>query len=156
MIVYHSSCVIVDRPDVYHSREGLDFGRGFYVTPLYGQAVKYAERFRLRGRKAYLNVYRLDEGWRGENVRLFGAYDGEWLDFVAANRKLLPVRRFDAVEGGVADDKIFRTLELYWAGDIDKDEALKRLKYEKPNHQICLSTQSMIDKYLKYLKTEEL
>ena len=56
----------------------------------------------------------------------------------------------------VANDKIFRTVELYLAGDINKDEALKRLKYEKPNHQICFINQQLIDKYLHYLRTEEL
>ena len=32
MKVYHSSYMIVDKPDVLHSREALDFGKGFYVT----------------------------------------------------------------------------------------------------------------------------
>lgn len=156
MIVYHSSYLIVDKPDVFHSREALDFGKGFYVTVLYEQAVRYADRFKLRGRKAFLNVYQLDDEWREENVKTFFSYNGEWLDFIAANRKLMPTEMFDAVEGGVANDKIFRTVELYLAGDINKDEALKRLKYEKPNHQICFVCQQLIDKYLHYLKTEEL
>lgn len=156
MIVYHSSYVIVDKPDVYHSREALDFGKGFYVTVLHEQAVRYAERFKLRGRKAFLNIYQLDDGWRNENVKTFSSYDGEWLDFISNNRKLMPVEQFDAVEGGVANDKIFRTVELYLAGDINKDEALARLKYEKPNHQICFLSQHLIDIYLHYLRTEEL
>ena len=126
MIVYHSSYMIVDKPDVLHSREALDFGKGFYVTVLHEQAVRYAERFKLRGRKA------------------------------AANRKLMPVEHFDAVEGGVANDRIFRTVELYFAEEISKQDALKRLKYEKPNHQICLLNQRLIDKYLTYIRTEEL
>lgn len=155
MIVYHSSYVVVDKPDVYHSREALDFGKGFYVTIRHEQAIRYAERFKLRGRKAFLNVYQLDENWRKENVKTFYSYDGEWLDFIAANRNLKSVDQYDAVEGGVANDKIFRTVELYLAGDINKDEALKRLKYEKPNHQICFINQQLIDKYL-HLRTEEL
>lgn len=156
MIVYHSSSVIVDKPDVFHSREALDFGKGFYVTVLHEQAIKYAERFKFRGRRAYLNVYQLDERWRSENIKVFYTYDGEWLDFIASNRKLKAVHLYDAVEGGVANDKIFRTVELYLAGDISKDEALKQLKFEKPNHQICILNQMIIDKYLKYLRTEEL
>lgn len=146
MIVYHSSYVIVDKPDVMHSREALDFGKGVYVTVLREQAVRYAERFKLRGRKAFLSVYQLDEEWRKENIKTFYSYDGEWLDFIVANRKLKPVEQYDAVEGGVANDKIFRTVELYLAGDINKDEALARLKYEKPNHQICFINQRLIDK----------
>lgn len=156
MIVYHSSYLVVDNPDVRHSREALDFGKGFYVTAFRDQAMRYAERFTLRGMKAYLNVYELDDAWRSEDIKVFNAYDGEWLDFIAANRSMQDVRLFDAVEGGVANDKIFRTVELYLAGDISKDVALSRLVYEKPNHQICIHNQRIIDKYLKYIKTEEL
>ena len=52
--------------------------------------------------------------------------------------------------GGVANDKVFNTIELYFNGRIDKLEALNRLKYEKPNEQICLRTQETIDQYLKF------
>lgn len=156
MIVYHSSNVVVDHPDIFHSREAFDFGKGFYVTVLYEQAMEYAKRFKLRYDKAYLNTYELSDNWREANVKVFPSYDGEWLDFVAANRKLEPVERYDAIEGGVANDKIFRTIELYFSGYINKDEALKRLKYEKPNHQICFCNQQVIDTCLHYLKTEEL
>lgn len=155
MIVYHSSNLIVDKPDVFHSREALDFGKGFYVTVLHEQALRYAQRFLFRRGKAYLNIYDLDDAWRKENVKVFTAYDEEWLDFLTDNRKMMPVRRYDAVEGGVTNDRIFRTVDLYLAGDISKETALSRLKFEKPNHQICILNQRIIDKYLKYLRTEE-
>jgi hypothetical protein len=32
MIVYHGSFLVVDKPDVGHSKRYLDFGAGFYVT----------------------------------------------------------------------------------------------------------------------------
>ena len=51
----------------------------------------------------------------------------------------------DLVIGGIANDKIFKTIDLYFSGDITKDEALKRLKYEKPNNQYCCRTQNAID-----------
>lgn len=38
MILYHGSKVIVEKPDIFHSRKRVDFGSGFYVTPLIGQA----------------------------------------------------------------------------------------------------------------------
>ena len=156
MKVYHVSNVIVDKPDVMHSREALDFGKGFYVTFLHEQAVKYGERFKYRGKDAVLNVYELDDKWQIENILVFDSYNGEWLDFVAANRKKLSVEKFDAVEGGIADDKIFRTVDLYLADEINKEEALKRLRFEKPNHQICFLSQSLIDKYLKFEYSEDL
>ncbi len=33
MILYHGSFVVVDKPDLEHSRPNVDFGKGFYVTP---------------------------------------------------------------------------------------------------------------------------
>lgn len=48
MKLYHASPFVIKQPDVYHSREHLDFGKGFYLTSLYDQAYKYAMRFLLR------------------------------------------------------------------------------------------------------------
>ena len=40
MLVYHSSDQCFTVPDVVHSREALDFGKGFYVTRLKEQALQ--------------------------------------------------------------------------------------------------------------------
>lgn len=34
MKLFHASNCIVDNPDVLHSRDFLDFGKGFYLTAL--------------------------------------------------------------------------------------------------------------------------
>ena len=57
MILFHSSNMVVENPDTLHSRKYLDFGRGFYLTSLYEQAVKYAQRFKRREQEAWLNTY---------------------------------------------------------------------------------------------------
>ena len=49
MILYHTSYMVVEQPDLEHSRDYLDFGKGFYLTSLRHQAVLYSERFFLRG-----------------------------------------------------------------------------------------------------------
>ncbi len=41
LTVYHTSSEIVTSPDVYHSRDALDFGPGFYLTTLLQQAKDY-------------------------------------------------------------------------------------------------------------------
>ncbi len=46
MILYHGSFLEIARPDLIHSRLNVDFGRGFYVTPLYEQAVKWCGKFK--------------------------------------------------------------------------------------------------------------
>lgn len=40
MILYHGSYPEIQTPDLLHSRENVDFGRGFYTTPIYEQAIK--------------------------------------------------------------------------------------------------------------------
>ncbi len=46
MIVYHGSWLEVKNPDLKHSRSDVDFGKGFYVTPLRDQAVKWCGKFK--------------------------------------------------------------------------------------------------------------
>ena len=60
MKLYHASTLVVEHPDVVHSRPNLDFGYGFYLTALYDQAVLYAERFTRRGKPAYVSEYDSD------------------------------------------------------------------------------------------------
>ncbi|GFI52938.1 hypothetical protein IMSAGC021_01247 [Muribaculaceae bacterium] len=156
MKVYHTSTIEIINPDIIHSREGLDFGKGFYCTVLREQAEAYGLRFSLRGIPAILNEYVLDSAYIESNVRQFVSYDEEWLDFIMANRQNQPVTDYEIIEGGVADDKIFRTIDLYLSGDISKTDALIRLKYEKPNHQICFRSQSVIDRYLKFVSSTKL
>ena len=51
MILYHGSFLEIAKPDLVHSRPNVDFGRGFYVTPLYEQAAKWCGKFKYRGKK---------------------------------------------------------------------------------------------------------
>jgi len=57
---------------------------------------------------------------------------------------------YDYIEGGVTDDRVVDTIDLYMTGFIPRDEAITRLKYLKPNNQICISTQMLIGKYLSF------
>ncbi len=150
MIVFHASTQEIQSPDVVHSRPYLDFGPGFYVTTLRQQAVDYAERFKRRNQQAWLNVYELDDCYTNYRFLKFERYDAAWLDFVAACRKGIIVGDYDVVRGGIADDKVFRTIDLYFSGDITKDEALQRLLYERPNDQLCFRTQKIIDECLTF------
>lgn len=61
MILYHGSSVEVPMPDILHSRSNVDFGRGFYTTPIYDQARKWEEKFSRRGKRAVVSRYRFDE-----------------------------------------------------------------------------------------------
>lgn len=156
MTLYHTSDRRIEHPDISFSRDYLDFGKGIYTTPSRPQAEKYAKRFFKEERPAFLNIFELDDDVEGYTHYTFESYDGEWLDYVVLCRRNQPHDVFDIVEGGIADDDVFNTLDLYMANLIERDEAIKRLRKKKPNWQICLCNQQLIDKHLHYVESIEL
>lgn len=156
MILYHTSTLEILKPDLQHSRPRLDFGMGFYLTPLRVQAEKYGERFIRQGETAILNIYCLEEKRKGCSYKVFTAYDGEWLDYVASCRKGLPHQQYDVIEGGIADDRVFDAVDLYFAGIYTREQALDQLKYQKPNHQVCITSQRVLDDYLHFQASQKI
>lgn len=61
MILYHGSYCEIDKPDLKHSRPNVDFGQGFYTTPIYEQAVKWCGKFKRRGRDGIVSRYQFNE-----------------------------------------------------------------------------------------------
>lgn len=142
MILYHGSYLEITEPDLLHSRRNVDFGLGFYVTPLYEQAKKWCSKFKQREKYAVISRYIFDDKREADlKVLRFDSYSEEWLDFILNCRKGKDMTDYDIVVGGVANDKVFNTVELFFDGLIDKREAIKRLQYEKPNLQICFRTE---------------
>ena len=66
MILYHGSFLEIAKPDLVHSRPNVDFGRGFYVTPLYEQAAKWCGKFKHRGKDGIISRYEYDESREAE------------------------------------------------------------------------------------------
>lgn len=156
MILYHSSTVAVPVPDILHSRDYLDFGKGFYMTSIHEQAIKYAQRFIRRNRDAWLNSYEFECDWAAWNVLRFDAYDKDWLQFIAKCRTGNDDTDYDIVIGGIANDKVIQTLDRYFNRELSENEALGILKYEKPNIQYCIRSQVMLDKCLKHTESKQL
>ena len=155
MILYHGSSLEVVKPDLSHSRANVDFGRGFYVTPLYEQAVKWCGKFKRRGKDGVISCYEYDESRENElKILKFESYNEEWLDFILNCRTGKDSTDYDIVVGGVSNDKVFNTVELFFDGLIDKTEALKRLRYEKPNLQMCFRTEKALS--LLHFKRSEI
>ena len=145
--MYHGSFQEVSNPDLEHSRTNVDFGRGFYTTPIYAQAIKWSEKFKNRGWSGIISSYTIDEHYfEILKVLSFETYSEEWLDFILNCRSGKDVSDYDIVIGGVANDKVFNTVELYFDGLIDKNEALKRLRYEEPNLQICFRSMEALSR----------
>lgn len=156
MKLYHSSDVSVTCPDMLHSRNYLDFGKGFYLTSIHEQAVRYAQRFLRRQRDAWLNAYEFEyepSQWR---IMEFDSYGKEWLDFVANCRAGKDNTDYDLVIGGIANDRVIQTLDRYFDGELSENETLGLLKYEKPNIQYCIRSQGMLDECLRHIESEKL
>ncbi|MGN0475625.1 MAG: DUF3990 domain-containing protein [Acutalibacteraceae bacterium] len=156
MILYHGSFVEVAAPDLLHSRPNVDFGLGFYTTPIREQAVNWCIKFKRQKKDGILSKYTFNENaFDSVKVLNFDSYSMEWLDFVVDCRSGNDTTDYDIVIGGVANDKVFNTIELYFDNLIDKAEAINRLRYEKPNLQICFRSQAVIDKYLHFDGSEK-
>ena len=142
MTLYHGSYLEIKQPDLAHSRTNVDFGPGFYTTPLYEQAAKWCGKFKRRGQAGIISCYDWDEqAFKSLNVLSFDAYSEAWLDFILTCRSGKDNTKYDVIIGGVANDKVFNTIELFFDGLINKNEAIDRLRYEKPNLQICFRTE---------------
>ena len=147
MILYHGSRFVVEKPDLLHSRLKVDFGRGFYTTPILEQAGNWARKFIKKGKDAYVSKYAFDEdSFNRLKVKRFDSYSEEWLDFVFACRSGTDSSDFDVVSGGVANDRVFNTVELYFDHLIDKLEAIKRLRYEEPSWQIAFRSEAALQR----------
>ena len=157
MIIYHGSYLEVESPDIVHSRPRVDFGRGFYATPIREQAENWCGKFLRQGKAGIVNQYEFSKEKLAEiQVLHFEKYSEEWLDFILNCRRGKDMSEFDFVSGGVANDKVFNTIELYFDGLIEKQEALKRLQYEQPNLQYCFRSQGLIDQSLKFVGSEKI
>lgn len=156
MKLYHSSNQAIPSPDILHSRDNLDFGKGFYLTTIMEQAVNYALRFQRRKQEAWVNSYEFDYIPSEWNIRIFESYDREWLEFISSCRAGKDDYEYDIVIGGIANDKVIRTLDRYFAGELTAEQALGILIFEKPNIQYCIRSQAMIDSCLKHIESKQL
>lgn len=162
MMLYHGSSMAVEKPDLSLSRLRTDFGKEFYLTPLKEQAERWAERFLRECGAAVVSSFEFSPNPESEPALKiktlgFGAHDAKWLDFIMSCRLGDAVDAdWDLVIGGVANDKVFDTLQLYFDKLIGAAEAIGRLQHSKPNLQYCFKTQSVINACLRFAGSEAL
>lgn len=162
-VLYHGSYIAVSTPFVGLGRKKVDFGQGFYLTRLQSQARSWAMTIAERkGRNVQpvVSSYAFDYESvvaDGYQVKIFESYNLEWLEYVIDCRRGGEMqKRYDMVEGGVANDNVIDTVEDYENGIITAEQALGQLVYKKINHQICILNQEIIDKYLKFISSDML
>jgi len=158
VILYHGSLEVIEKPDLLFSRDNTDFGKGFYTTTIKSQAESWTGRFKHRYGYGTISIYEIDEMDLRKNstVLEFETYSVQWLEYITKCRLGESANDYDLVIGGIANDDVYNTLTLYFRGFIEKDEAIKRLRYDKPNIQYCFKNQVTIEKYLKYTGMENI
>lgn len=157
MRVYHGTVEMIEKPDVKHSKRYLDFGKGFYLTTFEQQAKKWALRKALRQEKnAIVNVYELKEDLKEYRVLTFEKENEKWLDFVCACRRGEELNQeYDIIIGSVANDDVFKTVDMYFRGLWNKEKVLNELRYYKMNDQICIVNQKVLDEVLEFKESYE-
>ncbi len=155
MKLYHGSNVVVTNPQIFESDRRLDFGTGFYLTTSYVQAQRWAVLMAKRRSlgEACVSIFDYDENSESVlNVLKFENANVDWIRFVSANRKKLPLQsEFDIVFGPVANDKTMSVIMLYFAGIYTEYEAIERLLPQNLEDQVVFKS----EKSLRYLKFVE-
>lgn len=154
MIVYHGSSQIIEAPDISFSKNYLDFGKDFYLTTFKKQAEKWAERKASRYREEpIVNEYELSDDLSSFSVLKFDNENEKWLDFVCSCRNGQQLdKNYDIIIGNVADDDVFKTIDMYVKGLWDRNRTIKELRYYKLNDQICIVKQEVLNKVLTFKK----
>lgn len=158
MIVYHGSNMMVSRPDVYHSYRNLDFGKGFYVTSVREQAERWARRKAVftEEAKPILNIYDMADDTGDFLVRNFGDDLDSWIDFVCQCRDgAEEYKQYDVIIGKVANDRVFRVVDMYHNGIWDKARALKEIRVYPGYDQIAFIRQEALDELLTFREALE-
>ena len=154
MILYHGSYLEIAKPDLFHSRSNVDFGRGFYVTPLHEQAAKWCGKFKRRGKDSIISRYEYDESRESELKTLkFDSYSEEWLDFIIRCRYGVP-HGHDVVIGAMANDQIYNYVADYMDGVLTREQFWSLAKFKYPTHQISFCSEKAL-RCLEFVSWEE-
>ena len=158
MKLYHGSTVAVRKPSLRPGRQNADFGKGFYTTSNLEQAVRWAhiKKEREDADRAVVSVYEFDETLLDNpdlNIRRFTGVDEAWLLFVTDCRKSRK-HDFDLVQGPVANDKVFTTVNLFESGVLSAEAAILQLKAYKTYDQLSFHTARVIGA-LRFVEASE-
>jgi hypothetical protein len=135
MILYHGTNVEFDVIDLTKSKPNKDFGRGFYLSDNYEQALNMAktkvEQFEV-GLPIVMKYEVDDNVFQTFRVLQFKEYTKEWAQFILQNRNnsaQQQVHDYDIVIGPIANDRVGVQLWRYNSHSIDLDTLVKNLRY---------------------------
>lgn len=92
----------------------------------------------------------------GLKVRTFAPDLMDWIDFVCDCRDgKSEYKKYDIICGKVADNRVFKVVDMYHTGIWDKERALKEIKVYPTYDQISFVTQKAIERLLEYQSSQE-
>lgn len=178
ILLYHGSYTAVPDIDLSKCNSGLDFGRGFYVTTSYDQAVSFVPNSVKRNirtgnipadfdvNNGQVSVYR----FHPDPMLLIEAFSEanlDWLHFVAANRNRNlfkdlydKLETHDIIGGKIADDNTSRVLNGYVTelfgtpgSDLADMFAIQSLLPNRLKDQFCFRTEASL-KSLEFIRSD--
>lgn len=178
MLLYHGSYTAVPEIDLDKCNAGLDFGKGFYVTSSYRQAISFVPNSVKKAIRAGVipEDFNVDDGQISVYkvhirpdllTQTFAEANLDWLHFVAANRNrdLFPelyqsMEKADVVAGKIANDNTARVLNAYVTGlfgtpgsKTADDFAILSLLPNKLEDQYCFRTERAIQS-LEFVRSD--
>lgn len=178
ILLYHGSYTVIPEIQLSKCSPGLDFGKGFYLTTSFEQALGYipsAVKKNIRRRRlpkdfdvndGCVSVYKFHAD-PSLFIHCFQTADVDWLHFVASNRNdwlfqeyRAKLERFDIIGGKIADDSTAATLNSYISGDygtagterVDRF-TIESLLPDRLKDQFCFRTERSLYS-LEYLRSE--
>ena len=159
MLLYHGSNMEIMKISLTLSRPFKDFGRGFYLTAIYDQAVLMAKRTsRIFSGIPHVTLFEFDEAAFNNSdlsVKAFGEPSLEWAIFVLNNRNrnfqdavdpnCNHDNKYDIVTGPVANDDLALLFRTFSNELIDMDALVKGMKYKSLNNQYSFHTSRAIE-----------
>lgn len=137
MKLYHGTNIDFEKIDIDKSKPNKDFGRGFYLSADYEQAMNMANiKFeQMEIGSPLVQEYFVDEiEMQKLKCLIFNDYTEEWAKFILQNRNNPSTKSahdYDIVIGAIANDRVGVQLWKYESQLIDLPTLVKRLKYMK-------------------------
>ena len=153
MKLYHGSNTEIMQADVSLCRPYKDFGKGFYCTTIFDQAVAMAKRVaRIYGGAPVVTEYEFDDAaLTGElSIRAFYKPTMDWAMFIMNNRSRAYTDfanaecnhdlKYDIVIGPIANDDLALLFRTFENGLIPVETLVKEMEYKKLTDQYSFHT----------------
>ena len=158
MILYHGTYLEFKNIDLNKCADYKDFGKGFYATEIYDQAVAMAIRkARAFGGKPCVVSYEVSDNiLKTENLRIkvFNKATTAWAKFVLNNRDREFIDfndplcnrdfKYDIVFGPVANDTLTTLIQQYKNKFISNSMLLAGMRYHSPSNQYSFHTEKAV------------